>query len=234
MESPVVNVAHPATSNCVAHTPPPIWANPVWKLFACVSATVHPADAEQSVTSVSPIWFGGVVLVHPGSVCSAIWLFGMRLIASMMLGGALSVSKVYHVSATRTPYSLDFPVIWPGGAFGPECRPDGAPEGEVDEVDYPEAADVVGVLGGDADRGAFLVEGDVVGVVDLEDGVPCVVDIGQALGEGVVSVEPPYIAWCELIQRGGHLEGVMTHRGSDYPSSRKSPSCRRRIGQSIL
>ena len=49
----------PVSSNCVAHTPPPLSANPFPKLVSLVSPTLHPTDAltpwEQLVLIVVPV-----------------------------------------------------------------------------------------------------------------------------------------------------------------------------------
>ena len=73
----------PEESNCVAQTPPPADAKPAPKLLGCCSATVQPDVVPQSVSLVAPLWFTPVAWVHPVLVCSAIWLYVMRLTASM-------------------------------------------------------------------------------------------------------------------------------------------------------
>ena len=79
----------PVSSNCVAHTPPPLLAKGAPKLAFCCSITPHPpvglpAVPEQSELTVFPVCFAPGSCVHPSSVWSVIWFAVARLTCSTM------------------------------------------------------------------------------------------------------------------------------------------------------
>jgi hypothetical protein len=90
-------------------------------------------------------------------------------------------------------------VVGPEGPFGPECGPDRTSVWEVDYGDDPKTANIVSLLSRYPYRVSLLVEGDIVRIVDFDYCVTSVVYICEALLEGVISIEPPNIAKCEII-----------------------------------
>ena len=102
----------PDTSICSANTPPPACAKPGPKLFGFVSATMQRWGTEQSASSVFPVCsFGSACFEQPWSVCSAIWLLSMLLIASMMsispaLGHISSMPYVQNAGQTEQPKGM--------------------------------------------------------------------------------------------------------------------------------
>ena len=149
----------PATSNWVAHTPPPAFAKASPKLLALFSWTVQPGPAEQLVNPSEPDWTMFLFVVQPSRVWIAIWFDVIKLIPSTISVGQGGELVMHGKGRGRYPRRTrtDFTVIRPQGTLRPERGPHRAPVRHVRGVKHPQAAVVVGIFARDTNLHAPTV-----------------------------------------------------------------------------
>lgn len=101
---------------------------------------MHPEDKEQSVSTVCPFWYSGIVWKQPRQRSARGARAAERRAFRRVQRHLVVVHEVDRLN------DVDLAVGRPRGAGRPERGPDGAAVGQVDEVDKDERADVVGVL----------------------------------------------------------------------------------------
>lgn len=76
--------------------------------------------------------------------------------------------------------NVNFTIVRPIGALGPERRPDGTTNRQVRNVHYEDDAGLIPVFGEEFDRVSFLVVRESGRVVDADDGlIGGRVDVGE-------------------------------------------------------